>query len=214
MVNPAPPRTPTTTRSRSSCDHRRSARRPRRPDIHTRCDLLPLDRLRADPRSRQTRATVGQGEASPGGRANERSRRAAASVARIGLEMRDRHGRLVGRRLAVGPKVVLRAAHCAAPEPSRPAARLELPSDFIREHFDWLITKNGNLTFRADKLPEVERAARVWRAARAMARPRRNAPGSRSPAVARACRNRRECGPRIPIGPLSDRPTCSSDDRC
>ncbi len=82
--------------------------------------------------------------------------------------MRDRHGRLVGQRLAVGPKVVLRAAHCAAPEPSRPATRLELPPDFLREHFDWLVTKNGKLTFRADKIPEIERAAREWERQRAM----------------------------------------------
>ncbi len=51
-------------------------------DIHTRCDLLPLDRLRADLPSRPTRATVGQREASPGQRANGRFRRAAATVAR------------------------------------------------------------------------------------------------------------------------------------
>ncbi len=81
--------------------------------------------------------------------------------------MRDRHGRLVGRRLAVGPKVVLRAAQCAAPEPSRPAARLELPPEFPREHFDGLVTENGKLTFRADKLPEVERAAQEWERQRA-----------------------------------------------
>ncbi len=79
------------------------------------------------------------------------------------------HGHLVGRRLAVGPKVVLRAAHCAAPAPSRPAARLDLPPGFLREHFDWLITKNGKLTVRQDRLPEIERIAGEWERQRAMA---------------------------------------------
>ncbi len=77
----------------------------------------------------------------------------------VRFEMRDRHGHRLGRHLAVGSKVVLRAAHCAAPAPSRPAARLDLPPGFLREHFDWLIAENGKLTFRQDKLPEIERIA-------------------------------------------------------
>ncbi len=87
----------------------------------------------------------------------------------VTFELRDRHGHRLGLRLAVGPKIVLRAAHCAAPEPSRPATRLELPPGFLREHFDWLVTRNGKLTFRQDKLPEIERVARQWEKQRAMA---------------------------------------------
>ncbi len=87
----------------------------------------------------------------------------------VRFEMRDRDGHLVGRHLAVGPKVVLRTAQCAAPAPARPAARLDLPPGFLREHFDWLITKNGKLTFRQDKLPEIERIAGEWERQRAMA---------------------------------------------
>ncbi len=104
-----------------------------------------------------------------GGVSREPCSRLALPDGRIEFEVRDRHGRVVGQRLAVGPKVALRAAHCAAPEPSRPKARLELPPGFLREHFDWLITKNGKLTFRQDELPEIERIAGEWERQRAMA---------------------------------------------